>query len=253
MPFPKKIAAFDLDGTISESKKPAQEHIVKELSEFSEKFKVVLISGCSMSQFRTQFLPVWFRVASEKAKKNLVLLPVSGTQSFEYLDGTGWRQTYAAVFPRDLKLRIKKRLFEIMNDLKTEMPRRVWGDQVEDRDTQITFSGCGQQAPIHAKKAWDPDRTKRLKIKEMLERTIPEIRVSPGGMTSVDILPAGFNKGVGLKRYIESLGASVSDVIFVGDAIFPGGNDYSIKEAGFESIRVSGPDETKKTIQDWLA
>ena len=35
-------------------------------------------------------------------------------------------------------------------------------------------------------------------------------------------------------------------MIFVGDAVFPGGNDYPAKEAGAVSIRVRDPEETKR-------
>ncbi len=41
----------------------------------------------------------------------------------------------------------------------------TWGEQIEDRGSQITFSALGQQAPIEEKKKWDPDFTKREKIK----------------------------------------------------------------------------------------
>jgi len=38
-------------------------------------------------------------------------------------------------------------------------------------------------------------------------------------------------------------------MIFVGDAIFPGGNDYPAKQAGAESIRVRDPHETKRVVE----
>jgi phosphomannomutase len=44
---------------------------------------------------------------------------------------------------------------------------------IEDRGRQITFSALGQQAPIEEKKNWDPDFTKRKKMKERLDQLIP--------------------------------------------------------------------------------
>ena len=38
-------------------------------------------------------------------------------------------------------------------------------------------------------------------------------------------------------------------MIFVCDAVFPGGNDYPAKEAGVASIKVRDPDETKRVIE----
>ena len=42
-------------------------------------------------------------------------------------------------------------------------------------------------------------------------------------------------------------------MIFVGDALFPGGNDYPAKEAGVESIQVRDPEETKRVIETIIA
>jgi phosphomannomutase len=43
-----------------------------------------------------------------------------------------------------------------LSDFKPEM---VWGELIEDRGSQITFSAIGQQAPLEEKKRWDPDFT----------------------------------------------------------------------------------------------
>jgi phosphomannomutase len=70
--------------------------------------------------------------------------------------------------------------------------------------------------------------------------------------SSIDIVPKGFNKAVGLLRYLSKIGLNKSDIIYVGDALFPGGNDYSIVEAGIEHIAVKGPEETEILIKNWL-
>jgi len=35
-------------------------------------------------------------------------------------------------------------------------PEKVWGEVIEDRGSQITFSALGQQAPLEEKTKWDP-------------------------------------------------------------------------------------------------
>jgi hypothetical protein len=42
-------------------------------------------------------------------------------------------------------------------------------------------------------------------------------------------------------------------MIFVGDALFPGGNDYPAEEAGVVSIKVRDPHETKRVIEAIVA
>jgi hypothetical protein len=70
---------------------------------------------------------------------------------------------------------------------------KVWGEPIEDRGSQITFSALGQQAPLEEKKRWDPDFTKRKKIKAVLENLIPEFSVHLGGTTSVDVTKPGID------------------------------------------------------------
>jgi len=42
-------------------------------------------------------------------------------------------------------------------------------------------------------------------------------------------------------------------MIYVGDALFVGGNDYPAEQAGVISIPVRGPDETKRVIEAVIA
>ncbi len=42
-------------------------------------------------------------------------------------------------------------------------------------------------------------------------------------------------------------------MIFIGDAVFPAGNDYPAKEAGALSIEVKDPHETKRVIEAIIA
>ena len=124
---------------------------------------------------------------------------------------------------------------------------------VEDRGSQITFSALGQQAPLEEKEKWDVDFTKRKKIKAILETFIPEFSVRMGGATSIDVTKPGIDKGYGIRKLRDVLGISIEEMIFIGDALFEGGNDYPAKEAGVVSIPVRGPNETKPVVQTIIA
>ena len=41
-------------------------------------------------------------------------------------------------------------------------------------------------------------------------------------------------------------------MFFVGDAIFPGGNDYGVVRTGVDYLPVKGPEETKKVVRKLL-
>ena len=132
-------------------------------------------------------------------------------------------------------------------------PEKVWGDVIEDRGSQITFSGLGQEAPLKEKVEWDPDFAKRKKMKAILGTMIPEFSVRLGGATSIDVTKPGIDKAYGIKKLRDILGIAIDEMIFIGDALFPGGNDYPAEQAGCVSIRVRDPEETKRVIEAIIA
>jgi hydroxymethylpyrimidine pyrophosphatase-like HAD family hydrolase len=124
---------------------------------------------------------------------------------------------------------------------------------VEDRGSQITYSALGQQAPLDEKKQWDPDFAKRKKIKAIADKLIPTFSIRLGGATSIDVTKPGIDKAYGIRKLRDILGIPLKDMIYVGDALFPGGNDYPAELAGVVSIRVQGPHETKRVIETAIA
>ena len=99
------------------------------------------------------------------------------------------------------------------------------------------------------KKKWDPDFAKRQRMKLSLDKLIPEFSVRVGGTTSVDVAKPGIDKAYGIGKLRDTLGISIHEMIFIGDALFPGGNDYPANDAGVVSIQVRDPNETKRVIE----
>ena len=124
-----------------------------------------------------------------------------------------------------------------------------WGEPIEDRNSQIAFSALGQAAPLDEKEKWDPDFAKRKAIEAILAPLIPAFSFHLGDSASIDVTRPGIDKAHGVRKLHETLGIAITDMIFVGDAIFPGGNDYPAKQAGAESIRVHDPHETKRVAE----
>ena len=130
---------------------------------------------------------------------------------------------------------------------------KTWGEDIEDRGSQITYSALGQQAPLEEKDKWDPDYAKRKKIKALLDTYIPEFSVRMGGATSIDITKPGIDKAYGIRKLRDLLGISLKEMIYIGDALFVGGNDYPAEEAGVASIPVRDPRETKRVTETIIA
>ena len=70
-----------------------------------------------------------------------------------------------------------------------------------------------------------------------------------GGSTSIDVTLPGIDKAYGIRKLRDVLGLPIAEMIYVGDALFPGGNDYPARETGAVCIQVANPDETKRVIE----
>jgi HAD superfamily hydrolase (TIGR01484 family) len=217
------------------------------LNSLLELVKVSIISGGAWLQFEKQVLS---HLSHDKRLKNLFLLPTCGTKFYKY--DSKWDLLYSEDFTDAEKQKIIGSLKKSMESSGCTVAK-VWGDVIEDRGSQITFSGLGQQAPLEEKKKWDPDFAKRKNIKALLDKLIPEFSVRLGGATSIDVTKQGIDKAYGIRKLRDVLGIPIAEMIFIGDAVFPGGNDYPAKEAGALSIEVKDPHETKRVIEAIIA
>ena len=243
----KKLIVFDLDGTLAQSKSSLDNEMAALLHDLLGVAQVSVISGGDWPQFEKQLLS---HLPADVRLTGLSLLPTCGTKFYQY-EGA-WKKRYSEDFIPSEKEKIITSLHKALGEsgYKAE---QVWGEVIEDRGSQITFSALGQQAPLEAKVKWDPDFAKRKKITAVLDTLIPEFSVRMGGATSIDVTKPGIDKAYGIRKLRDLLGISLEEMIFIGDALFPGGNDYPAKEAGVVSLPVRGPSETKLMVTAIIA
>jgi phosphomannomutase len=239
----KKLVIFDLDGTLAASKAAIDSEMGQLLEHLLGLVKVAVISGGTWQQFETQLL---MQLGDDESLNNLSLLPTCGTRFYRH--GSSWELLYAEDFTAAQRQKIMDSLHSTIEQ-SGERPARIWGERIEDRGSQITFSALGQQAPLQAKQQWDPDLVKRRKMTAILATLIPEFSVHVGGATSIDITQHGIDKGYGIGKLRDMLRIEIHEMIFIGDALFPGGNDWPAKAAGALSIQVRDPQETKRIIE----
>jgi hypothetical protein len=239
----KKLIVFDLDGTLAESKASIDADMSRLLHDLLGIVKVAVISGGDWPQFQEQVVS---HLPQDKSLANLSILPTSGTKFFRY--SGDWKNLYSEDFTPEEKEKIVSSLKKAVAKAGFQV-EKAWGEVIEDRGSQITYSALGQQAPLEEKKKWDSDFAKRKKIKAILDPLIPGFSVRMGGATSIDVTKPGIDKAYGIRKLRDVLGISLKEMIFIGDALFAGGNDYPAEQAGVVSICVQGPHETKRVIQ----
>lgn len=253
------LVAFDLDDTLAPSKSPVPEPMARALRALLDVVPVCVISGGQINQFRDQVLA---RIgASPSELTRLHLMPTCGTRYYRY-EGTasetsddalaGWTLEYANdLTPEQITegFAIVEREARRLGLWETE----TWGPVLEDRGSQITFSALGQEAPVDAKRAWDPTGEKKSALRDAVAPYLPELEVRSGGSTSVDITLRGVDKAYGMRRLAEVTGIALDDMLFVGDRLDPAGNDYPVKALGVPCHAVTGWEDTAEYVTELAA
>lgn len=248
----KKLIAFDLDGTLAPSKSHFHERMVNLFDRLLEKYEVCVISGGKYELFQRQFLT---QITTDPdLLKKLHLMPTSGTRYYRYEDGQ-WVEKYAENFTDAEKKQIIKALEEGLDESGYKV-EKTYGETIEDRDSQITLSILGQEIVaelgeegVRIKEEWDPDATKKHKIRDIVQPKIPQFEVRAAGATSIDVTKPGIDKAYGMRKLMEATGFSKEDILFMGDRIEPGGNDYAVEAFGIDCIKVRNWQDTAYAVE----
>jgi len=252
---PPLLVAFDLDDTLAASKSPVDPLMAQLIVRLLEVVEVCIISGGQFQQFKTQVVDQ-LPGDDPEALGRLHLMPTCGTQYYRYVGDNPreafWHQQYSENLTNGEKR-------EALAAVESEAKRlgfwadETWGDILEDRGSQITFSALGQQAPVEAKRAWDPTGDKKNALREAVQKLLPRLEVRSGGSTSIDITRMGIDKAYGMNKLAELTGIPIDDMLFVGDRLDPDGNDYPVKALGVPTQAVADWHETAQFIEGFLA
>lgn len=251
----KKIIVFDIDGTLTPSKAPADKEMIGLLLGLLDKKSVAIIGGGKYSLFKEQLveqLP-----SQDKRLEKLYLFPTNSTAFYRF--NNKWYEVYSHELTTQEKEKIKKAFDETFHKVGYQYPEKTYGPVIEDRDTQITFSAlgqevvamCGEKIGVKLKEDWNKKYDDlRKKMRDILQELLPEFEVRAGGLTSIDVTRKGIDKAYGVRQIAQHLGVKINDMLFVGDAIFPGGNDYAALQTGIDYVKVKSPKDTKDLIRD---
>jgi phosphomannomutase len=247
----KKVLAFDLDDTLAITKSPISDQMAEILGDILEEFEICIISGGRYEQFKTQVVD---RLHIEPHKLNrLHLMPTCGTRYYRYNElDSEWQIQYA----EDLSEAQKKLIIEVLEASAKELgywEEKPAGDIIEDRGSQITFSALGQKATPEDKYSWDPDGTKKAALRDLAAQSLPGLEVRAGGSTSIDVTREGIDKAYGMQKLIDAIDISKDEILFFGDNLQEGGNDYPVKAFGIDSLDVEGWEDTARRLETILA
>jgi phosphomannomutase len=242
-----RVMAFDLDDTLTVSKSQIDPRMARLLDQLLSRLDVCIISGGRFEQFETQVLR--FLKASPERLPHLHVMPTCGTRYYTWAGG--WQLRYAEDLSEAEKAAVTDALTQGARELGI-WEAAPWGAIIEDRGSQITYSALGQEAPAEAKYAWDPDGSKKLMLRDYAAKLLPDLEVRAGGSTSVDVTRKGIDKAYGISKLMAELGITPADVLFVGDRLDEGGNDYPVKSLGVPCVAVTRWQDTADYLEQFL-
>jgi phosphomannomutase len=240
----KKLFIFDLDNTLSESRTRIDPDMAGLLCELLSRGQVAVISGATFTQFEDQLVR---GLSCEGLFSHLSILATSGGELWVYRSGS-WHRLYSALMSEDARATLIKAVVAL-----ADIPLGREKSFIDDRGTQVTYSALGLDADMEKKKAYDPDEKKRRDFVGKIAPRFPEFSFNIGGTTSIDITMKGIDKSFGIKKLLEHAKIAPSEAVFVGDALYEGGNDSAARKSGVEVIATSGPEETRSIIRGFLS
>lgn len=248
----KKILAFDSDDTIVLSKMPATERMASLLAQAMKYYDVCIISGTGFDS------TIYPNTVSQIEKipgvdlTRLHIMPTCGTRYYRYQSG-GWKLQYQ----EDLTEDQKKKIFTAIEKSAKELD--MWADSpageiIEDRLSQVTYSALGQEATPADKYSWaETNKEKRKLLNHAVKELIPEFEVRTAGTTSLDITKPGVDKAYGMRKLMEATGVAMEEILFFGDKLEEGGNDFPVKDLGIECIAVERWEDTAYALEGIIA
>ncbi len=242
-----KAAIFDLDETLAVSFNSPTPLMLERLTALQKAIPVAIMSGAGFERIQRDVV-----AHLPEPPTNLVLFPNSSSQCFMLKNGV-WETIYSHLLTDEERARIKDVLRIALledPDMKDVIPV---GEQIIDREAQIAFTPVGTQAQTDVKAGWDPTAEKRLRIARVLHEKLSEFDILIGGASTIDFTRKDTNKSYGVKWYADFLQTTPDQMLYVGDALYPGGNDEVVIPTGIQTRTVTNPNETPGIVDEILA
>ena len=255
---PQHLVLFDVDGTLTEARKPIQKAMLKALRELSRHAEIGFLTGSGLEYIKEQ---LWPALADPIIRQNCHLLPCNGTEyvipygeeeiifnpmSKEYMVDSIGKEDFQKLM--NILCKLQAQVVEENNDLP------LTGNFVQNRGSMINWCPIGRNAQQEERevfKALDNlygiRKTYLDKLINYISAAKMEVTVKLGGNTSFDIFPHGWDKTYALNHFDGPNWV----FWFVGDRCSPIGNDYEIfselKDTG-RAYEVGSPEETVDII-----
>ena len=249
-----KALIFDMDGTLTHSRQPVPQKVLKALKKRRGKYKLYLVTGSNFSKVEEQF--GWDKVIEIFEK----VMCCNGTTVFQTsLDPDDEHGNLEPDLIHKVSLidhysqaDLNHVISVLLKYAAKNHTKYKTGTFVEWRDSQINFSligrNCSQsQREDYAK--WDKKSGDRDRAIKFLEKEFKSYGLAfrKGGQISIDISRIEWSKAYAF----ENIDEKPEDCVFFGDNIVPVGNDWEIAKMCGKFHAVDGPDEFLEVLAEY--
>ena len=235
-----KIYIFDVDGTLTPSRKVMDPKFQTYFRDWGQKHKFYIVSGSDLPKIQEQMAGLDSLAQG--------IFPCCGNEFW-----------YEGDLLYQNKFTPPNTLLTYLGDLvrNSDYPVKS-GNHLEDRGSMLNFSTVGRNcstAQRHDYFEYDKMVGERDEIANYIKEQFPKLDAVIGGQISIDIYPKGFDKSQVLEhiKLWERDRKDVFKYFFIGDRTLPGGNDYPLATLMEETIncevhQVDDYRETRKLI-----
>lgn len=230
----KNKYVFDMDGTLTESRKPILPEHKEMFVELCKQHDVYIVTGSDIGKVTEQ-------LGSDILSITKAVYTCSGATKYN---------KHGKVFESDWKgMPELDKLCLALREI-SHWSGDYFGTPLEHRKGVVNFSVVGRECTEEARQeyfAWDNEHKERIKFCEAINLLFPLLNATVGGQISIDIVKSGHNKSSIMQDKDEF---EKSDyVVFIGDRMDPNGNDYPLAKEVVNhrhgvAFETSGPDET---------
>lgn len=243
-----RAALFDLDDTLTRSYEPPAPEMIDDLQALLEHIPIAIVSAAGFARIEQHFLK---ELNPTPAPFELFVFANNASQCY-LRNASSWKLEYSFAITAKDRTRIKAAITESLMEAGITSDINPGGN-ILDRETKVVFAAIDVKSSAEEKAAWDSDKSKRNALKAALDRRLPDFEVLIGGPITIDITCKGANKAYGVHWLAKHLGCTPAEMLFVGDALYQGGNDAVVIPTGISTRQVSGPDETLRIVTMLLA
>jgi len=254
IPMKTKALIFDMDGTLTHSRQPVPQKVLKALKKRRGKYKLYLVTGSNFSKVEEQF--GWDKVIEIFEK----VMCCNGTTVFQTsLDPDDEHGNLEPDLIHKVSLidhysqaDLNHVISVLLKYAAKNHTKYKTGTFVEWRGSQINFSLIGRncsQAQREDYAKWDKKSGDRDKAIKFLEKEFKSYGLAfrKGGQISIDISRIEWSKAYAF----ENIDEKPEDCVFFGDNIVPVGNDWEIAKMCGKFHAVDGPDEFLEVLAEY--